>query len=500
MSGAIPSTVAIPMSRFDRLVKDSLFNFLGLGAPLVAAVFAIPILIRELGGERFGLLTLIWAVVSYFGLFDLGLGRAMTQRTALALSSGRREEVVPVLWSGMSLLVGLGIVAGTVMIGLVDQGVAAVKSIPDIAEAKRAGYAMAFAMPFIIGTSGLRGALEGQSAFRLVNLIRLPMGLFTFLGPLVTIALGFRGLDQICYVLVAGRVLGFAAHAVGVWTSLATFDRRLEIRRDFLRHLAVSGGWLSVSNVVSPFMGYFDRFVIGATVSALAVAYYATPNELVTKLWIVPGALTGVLLPVFAGEILDRKNRLRHLFAQASFAVFFVTLPLAAGLGLFSREILSLWISADFSNQSAAILQVFSIGILINCMAHVPLTLLQGAGRYRTPALIHLLELPIYLAVLWSLTTRWGAIGAAYAWLLRMSFDTLFMICACVPLLGVSMTRFFGWRLLVCVSLFVVAMFGIMIEPVVSRAVWFVAFAFVPAIAGLTLLLRTQFPILGGKS
>ena len=57
-----------------KLFRHTVFNLIGLGAPLLVAVGTIPVLIHELGPGRFGLLTLIWAVVSYFGLFDLGLG------------------------------------------------------------------------------------------------------------------------------------------------------------------------------------------------------------------------------------------------------------------------------------------------------------------------------------------------------------------------------------------------------------------------------------------
>ena len=70
-----------------KLIRHSTYNLLGLGLPLLIAVFTIPVLIKDLGDARFGLLTLIWAVVGYFGLFDLGLGRAMTQQLAVVFAN-----------------------------------------------------------------------------------------------------------------------------------------------------------------------------------------------------------------------------------------------------------------------------------------------------------------------------------------------------------------------------------------------------------------------------
>jgi len=76
-----------------KLIRHSVYNLLGLGLPLLTAVFSIPVLIRELGDARFGLLTLIWAIVSYLSLFDLGLGRALTQHLAVMLEGKERRRV-----------------------------------------------------------------------------------------------------------------------------------------------------------------------------------------------------------------------------------------------------------------------------------------------------------------------------------------------------------------------------------------------------------------------
>ena len=59
------------------IARNTIWNIVGQSLPLLLAVVAIPLLIRRLGVDRFGVLTLAWALVGYFGLFDLGLGRAL---------------------------------------------------------------------------------------------------------------------------------------------------------------------------------------------------------------------------------------------------------------------------------------------------------------------------------------------------------------------------------------------------------------------------------------
>ena len=60
------------------LRHNTIWNLAGSGVPLIAAVAFIPFTLNRLGNEAFGVLTLIWALIGYFSLFDMGVGRALT--------------------------------------------------------------------------------------------------------------------------------------------------------------------------------------------------------------------------------------------------------------------------------------------------------------------------------------------------------------------------------------------------------------------------------------
>jgi len=404
-----------------KLARYTIYNLVGLGLPLSLALVSIPVLVQALGPARFGLLALIWAVTSYFGLFDLGLSRALTQALAAVLSRGDIDQAGRLAATALLLMAGLGGAGGVLLGILAPWGVDLLQQVPDRAEAIAATRWMAAALPFIVITAGLRGMLEACHAFGVLNAIRLPMGLWTFAGPWLAVVWGAPDLGSIALALAIGRLLGCAAHVMPVLHALPQLRGRMRWDDSLIRPLARAGGWLSLSNVVSPFMGYVDRFVAGATVSAAAVAWYATPQELVLKLWIVPGALTAVLLPIFAA----RRPDARRLFGRAVLLLLLSLTPICAGLFFFAEPILAWWITPDFAAHSAPLLRVFAIGILINCLAHMPLTWLHGLGRFRAPALVHLVELPLYLLALWMFTMHWGLMGAAWAWLGRMTLDAL---------------------------------------------------------------------------
>lgn len=396
---------------------------MGLGLPLLVAIVSMPVLIGRLGDSRFGILTLIWAVVSYFGLFDLGLGRALTQQLSKLIAEQREGEIAPLVFTSFVIMLVLGLFASTLMWIGASPATRLVSYSGSKDEIIGSMKAMAWAMPFIILTSGLRGVLEAKLQFGIVNLIRLPMGIFTFLGPLGVVLFYQNDLVMVTAALTAGRVIACLAHAYFVFKGIPGLWHKENYHPALVKDLLVSGGWMTISNIVSPLMGYLDRFLIGALVTTAAVAYYVTPFELVSKLWIIPGALTPVLFTRFAGNLHNDKSELATLFRNSVALLFFIIYPVVLFISTFSIEILQLWISVAFSEKSYVLMQIFSIGILINCLSHIPFTLIQGLGNSRLTAIIHIIQLPIFAFLLWVLIVQFGVIGAAAAWLIRIIGD-----------------------------------------------------------------------------
>ena len=416
------------------VVRNSIYTLLGLGLPLIVAAVAIPVLISGLGDERFGILTIIWAVVSYFGLFDLGLGRALTQQVAVAVATEDPNRVQSIIGTANLLMLGLGLLGGAVMFLAAPVLTQHLSQSGDVSEVTRAFFWMALAMPSIVLTSGYRGILEAVGRFGLVNAIRVPMGVFTFGGPLLVVWMGYPRLDVISAVLCLGRIVACVVHGFYSLRSVPGYSTG-RINRALVRPLLTMGGWLSVSNVISPLMTYIDRFVLGFAASAVAVAYYSTPQELILRLGIIPGAIAAALFPIFAARHAGgEKSRDSDDVRRYSVLILVLMLPLTLIIVVLAHPILAWWISPEFSEKSAPILQVMSVAALASGLAQVPYTMLQGRGRADITAKLHMIEFPLYVALLWALVVLYGATGAAWAWLIRIACD----MCALYYLNGHS--------------------------------------------------------------
>jgi O-antigen/teichoic acid export membrane protein len=408
------------------LARNALWNLVGNAAPMLVAAICIPLLIKGLGTERFGILTLVWALIGYATLFDFGLGRALTQLVATKLGSGEDHEVPTLVWTSLLLLLLLGLLGAIIVVSLTPWLVHHALHVPGILgqETLYSLYLLAISIPVVISTAALRGLLEAHQRFGLTNALRVPMGIFAYAAPLLVLPFS-KSLFPVVAVLVAGRTIAWGAHLLLCLKVMPALRHRIIWERTAVGPLLRFGSWMTVSNVVGPLMVTLDRFVIGSLLSVGAVAYYATPYEVATKFWIIPAALLGVMFPAFSTSFVRDRNRTALLYGRTVKYLLLTLFPLILMVVAFAHDGLTLWLGAEFAQHSARVLQWLAVGMFINCLAWAPLAVVQGAGRPDLTAKLHMIELPAYLIALFWLTKVLGIEGAAIAWTGRVSVDAL---------------------------------------------------------------------------
>ena len=413
------------------LRHNVLWNLAGAGLPLLAGAALIPYLVHEAGIEVFGILTLVWALIGYFSLFDLGLGRALTQQVAQKRAGGHDGDVPSLIKSGLLVAATMGAVGGLLLAVFAEPLAVKVLQVSEAlrTDAFHALLIAAVGVPLTTVTVGLRGVLEAYEDFRDVNLLRMVLGLANFGLPALSVYfLGPTLVPMVASLMVARLVFG-AAHWVLVRRRLGGgLGGRVTVRRDSILGLLSFGAWMTVSNIISPLMVTADRFVISAVLGAAVVAYYTVPTEVIARVLILPGALTGALFPrlasLMAGDI-DAANRLyRRCIALVAGAL----LPLCAVIALAAHWGLSLWLGDGFADRSAPVVSILALGLLLNGIAFVPFAAVQAAGFARMTAQLHVAEAVVYFPVLWFALGHFGLVGAAAAWTLRVGIDLVLLL------------------------------------------------------------------------
>ena len=400
--------------------RNTTYNFLGLLVPLAVSLVTIPIYLNLIGEARFGVLAIAWLLLGYFGLFDLGLGRATAQRISV-LRDGSAGERAQTFWTAFVLNVGLGVVGGVLIWPIATYFFGNLFKVEDALrpEILTAVPWLMLAVPMATLSGVLSGALQGRERFLELNVISvsgtvlfqlLPLGAAMLWGADLGVLLPAALLARLVTLLVLLERCGqhiFIGHA-------ATFARAPAGQ---LLHF---GGWVTVTSFVSPMMVILDRLIIGAMAGARAVTYYTVPFQLAERRTIIASALTSALFPRFAAATRHEEQRLAH---EGLRVLVVVMTPLVAVGILFMEPFLAWWIAPDFAQQSARVGQIVLLGFWANSIAFIPYTQLQARGRPDLVAKCHVVEALPYFGLLYLGLGTFGMIGAAAAFSLRVIAD-----------------------------------------------------------------------------
>lgn len=433
----------------SRVVRNTGLTLASIGIPLFAAFLVMPSLARHLGAARFGMLGLTWALLEYFSLFDVGLGRATTKFVAERVAT-RSPELPQIVLVSMTSQLLLGAAAGVILSLVTPLLVGHFLVVPAdmTVEARRSLEVLSLMLPFVLLSLGLRGVLEAAQRFDLSAAIRTPSSAATFIIPAVAAWFGI-GLPGILLLLLVARVVTCIALIFGVRHALPGVRWSLRIRWRLPRALVSFGGWIAVSNVVSPVLVYLDRFVLGAVLGLTAVGFYTPAYELSLRLLIIPGSLLTAMFPMVSATSLhdaSERARLTRIFSLSLRHLLLLLAPAVVILCVFAPEVLRLWLGAEFAARGATALRILAIGVTINGLSHVPCGYLQASGRPDVPAKFHILELAIHLPLTWMLVKSFGITGAALAWTIRVILDGALLFLATNRVMGMSLSQLFRGR------------------------------------------------------
>jgi O-antigen/teichoic acid export membrane protein len=407
------------------LRKHTSYNLLGALLPMGLSLLTIPIYIRLVGDARYGVLAVVWALLGYFGLFDLGLGRATAQRIA-ALGQSSPELTASTFWTALAINGALGVFGSALIwpIAIYLFGHVVSMGVELRSELMWALPWLMLAVPLTTLTGVLVGALQGRAQFLELNVISVSSSILLQTFPLFIAWAHGPDLGWLLPSVMLTRVLSFCAIAwrcrIHVFRDLAP-----SFSREHAKGLVSFGSWVTVTSIVSPLMFALDRVVIGATLGPKSVTYYTVPFQLAVNSNVLPHALTSALFPRLA--IAGRADG-RELATHSIRSLVAVMTPVILIALLLVEPFFRLWISPQFAANANVTAQILLLSSWMNGFALVPYSQLQATGRPKVPATLHLAELLPYLILLFLGLHFLGLPGAALAYGMRIFADSVLLL------------------------------------------------------------------------
>jgi O-antigen/teichoic acid export membrane protein len=432
------------------LARNSVLNLMPTLTGVAVSIATVPFYLSIVGTERYGALLLALVLLGYFGQADFGLGRAITQRLS-SMPDASAQDRAGVVWSALAGAAVISLIGGIVVYFVAE---IFFRSFFDAepglrAEVLSAVWLFALCVPVIMLTGVTSGALVGVERFGVVSVGTMIGNLLSQVFPLVVAVVHSVDFSWLLAASLAGRAIGLIPV---VASTIAVFLRHQPVNpsRAQLRRLFSFGSWIMVTAIVGPLMTMADRVVIGAVLGAAAVVAYSVPVQIAARTVMFPMAIVQALFPRLASQDDAEAARLGKASVVLIGQLYgFIVI----GLICLAAPLLRLWLGEGLDPRSILVGQITIIGVWVNALANVPYALIQARGNSRYTALLHVLELPVYGAMLYGFGVFFGLYGVALAFTLRVILDCAALFHKARFVDAGVMTRIAGPALLIAAAM-----------------------------------------------
>jgi O-antigen/teichoic acid export membrane protein len=481
--------------RLAVVAKGSLWSLGGNGLTLLASAAATPFTLRLLGPKGYGLWSLLQVAIAYLALADFGTSAGSTRFAAAQFEKASAQGEAAVIWTS-AFIAGVitGAVAGLVALfapAIADHLIRPPADLrPDAILALRllAGGFFARAIANCLNTS---------------QLIRLRWAGHTLITTVVMVS-------QIVLVPVVLAVFhvgvgGAAAVILTTFIALAVFHFLYSAKlQPALRHprleisamptLARFGVGLTIAGGMAIFFSAERFFFTGAN-HLSDVAYYSVASSLALLITVVPVAATLPLLPALSRlRATNQWERLRSLFREAITGLTVVGTPVALALAFCAQPFLRLWAGSAYAHASTAPFWVMLAGLWLHFGSLVSMEWLQASGRTALIAKVNTIQVPIYLAASALVVPRFGVMGAAAVWSLRIVVEAVVLVAIVCRDISVPFRRLAKDVMARAADCLPLAFALVLSAQVTPTLIVRLAVGFCLTFAHLTLIARLRYP------
>ena len=414
--GESPGQQPFQSSRIGRIGRAVLSG--GLARVLSSAItlLSLPLAVRYLGGERYGVWATITTTAVWVNLLDLGIANTLTNKISRAYALHDKQYAARYFTNALlltSVMAGLAGVAGAGLLGAVNWTRLLHMSASVNSTEVRHTMAAAFAIMLLGLPCGLvNKLLAGYQEVHRSNFVACAAAMAGLCGLALGIAL--RVSMPMLFVLSAGCLtfgnLVMLIVVVG-WQKPWLRPRLRLVERRAMRELLSSGSAFFFIQVAAVVVFSSDNLVVSHYLGPAEVTPYSVSWRLVGFTAMLPSLVFPALWPAYA-EAHARHDHgwIRRTFSLTMWGIIGFNLACSALLLAAGRELIRLWAGAA-AVPSRSLLAAMCLWMLISGCMSFESCLLAALDRTRAQAALSIVAaaLNIFLSVMW--VQRVGSVG-----------------------------------------------------------------------------------------
>ncbi len=405
------------------LKKNVIANYLGQGWTALMRIAFVPLYIKYLGMESYGLIGIFAVLQSWLSLLDMGmtptLGREMSRYSGGAHTAESILDLLrslEILCTGIAALIVLGVWGAS---GWLASSWLQAEKLPVTMVAQVfIVMGVVAALRFVEGL--YRSAIVGLQRQVLLNSIDAVMStlrgagavaILKYFSPSIKMFFLWQGILTFVTVVI---------YVFVVYVSLPRVNRKPRFSKSALDKIWHFAAGLMATTLVTLLLTQVDKVLLSRLLNLKEFGIYTLAGLVAGVLSILSGPIAQASYPRMT-ELLarEKQDEVKTLYHRSAQLITVLVGSASVMMILFSEQIIALWTgSHDIAERVSPILTLLSIGNLLNSVMIIPYMLQLAHGWSSFAAKVNAVAVAILVpAILWA-TPRYGAIGAAWVWVI----------------------------------------------------------------------------------
>jgi len=404
----------------SRVRANIIANYLGQGWGSLMSIAFVPLYIRYLGMEAYGLIGFFAVMQAWLPLIDMGitptLNREMARFTVGAHTAQSIRNLLRSLEVVCFSLAGLITLAVWSASGYLARTWIRNQLLPDEVVAQTiAIFAVVLALRLCEGI--YRGALVGLQQQVWLNTVSAGLATLRSIGA-VLLAWGFPTIQAFFIWQGVLSLITVYVFAVKLYRSLPKTDCPASTSRRALEEVwRFAGGMMGIT-FLALLLTQVDKLLLTRLLPLETFGYYALAAAIAGVIFMLVGPITQSVYPRMVELItMNDRERLITIYHQSAQIVTALTAPVVLLLVFFAKGIVFMW-SGDvlLAENAAPILSVLVVGTFLNGLMHIPYLLQIAHGWTRLTLQVNTAAVMILVPAIFWLVPFYGAVGAAWIW------------------------------------------------------------------------------------
>ena len=396
-------------------------NYLGQGWRAIMSLAFVPLYLKYMGIEAYGLIGIFAILQASLSIFDVGMKPALGREMARYTGGAHNDQSIWDLLRSIELLSSFIVIAIAIFIWAISNWLATDwVRVPTLSQAI---IAQAFSL------MGIVAALQFLESIYVSSLAGLQRQVMqnSVTGIMATIR-GVGAAGVLIWVEPSTRAFFIwqaICSVVSLVVSRAVVYRALPIppRPARFSPVALAGIWRFAAGmlgitILALLLTQVDKILLSRLLTLKLFGYYALAGVVSGSLGVLVAPISAAYYPKFIELLVMRDNAaLSQVYHQGAQLVTVMVGSAAVMLMVFREQILFLWTGDEvLAHQVGPIMSVLALGTFFNCLMWIPYQMQLAAGWTSLTIVINSIAVGIFVPLILWLVPIYGSISAAWIW------------------------------------------------------------------------------------